>query len=81
MKKVIKALDGYKLLIGVVAAVAVRVYDQMTGAHATSFVDAILGVAGYSSATGVVDIPTITASVVVLIGAGHKLVKAKQGTL
>ena len=47
--------------------------------RATTVGDGVPGVAGPRPGTGGVDPPQVTASVVVLIGAGRKLVESKEG--
>lgn len=79
MGKVLKALDGWKLVIGVVALIGVNVYDGMTNGHAGDIVGLILTMLGWNpSATLGIDFAQAAGAVMVLIGLGHKTYKAQQ---
>jgi hypothetical protein len=79
MGKVLKALDGWKLVIGVVVLIGVKVYDGMTNGHAGDMVGLVLTMLGWnpSAALGI-DFGQAAGAVMVLVGLGHKVVKAQQ---
>lgn len=72
-----QALDGWKLLLGSAAYLGVLVYDAMANGNAASFAASVLAVLGFDPAAAGIDFPKAAASVVVVIGAGHKLWKAQ----
>lgn len=79
MGKVLKALDGWKLLLGVLALFAVQVYDQTQNGHAGDIVGAVLTVLGWMPAGfDLTLLPHAAASAVAVWGFIHKLVKAQK---
>ena len=79
MGKLLKFLDGWKLVIGVVILAAVKVYDGMNNGHAGDMVGMVLTLLGYNpSASLGIDFGQLAGAVTILIGIGHKVVKAQQ---
>lgn len=79
MRGVLKLLDGWKLLIGVVLLFFASLWDQMTGdgtGHARGIVTAVLSVFGWMPSG--FDVGQAVASAVVLIGFLDKLRKAHK---
>jgi hypothetical protein len=79
MGKVLKFLDGWKLVIGVVILTAVKVWDGMHNGHAGDMVGMILTLLGWNPSAGLgIDFGQAAGAIVILIGLGHKVVKAQQ---
>jgi len=81
MKKVLTALEGWKLTIGVVALFIVGVYDQMHGGHATTLVTGVLQALGWIPEGGEWTgdaIAKASSSAAVLLGIGGRLYKAQK---
>lgn len=79
MGKVLRFLDGWKLVIGVVILIAVKVYDGMNNGHAGDMVGLILTLIGWNpSASLGIDFGQAAGAVMVLIGLGHKVFKAQK---
>jgi hypothetical protein len=77
MGKVLRALDGWKLVIGVLLVFGVSVYDQTQNGHAGNLLGAILAVLGWAPAADwLAQIKEAGPAAVVLIGFLHKLWKA-----
>lgn len=78
MGKVLKFLDGWKLVIGVVVLIGVKVFDGLNNGHAGDIVGLILTMIGWNpSAELGIDFAQAAGAVMVLVGVGHKVVKAK----
>lgn len=79
MGKALKFLDGWKLVIGVVVLIAVKVYDGLNNGHAGDIVGLILTMLGWNpSAELGIDFAQAAGAVMILVGIGHKVVKAQQ---
>jgi hypothetical protein len=79
MGKVLKALDGWKLVIGVVLLTAVKVYDGLNNGHAGRPVEMVLTLLGWNPSADLgVDFGQAAAAVTILIGIGSKVVKAQK---
>jgi len=79
MGKLLKALDGWKLVIGVVVLIAVKVYDGLNNGHAGDIVGLVLTMLGWNpSASLGIDFAQAAGAVTVIIGIAHKVVKAQQ---
>jgi len=79
MGKVLKFLDGWKLVIGVVILIAVKVYDGMNNGHAGDMVGLILTMFGWNpSASLGIDFAQAAGAVTVVVGIAHKVYKAQQ---
>jgi hypothetical protein len=76
MKTVMKFLDGWKMVIGVVALFSVKVWDSYSGGSVGGIVESVLGALGWLP--GNVEFAPAVASAVVLIGFFGKLRKARQ---
>lgn len=79
MGKVLKFLDGWKLVIGVVVLIAVKAWDGLHNGHAGDVVGLILTMFGWNPSADLgIDFAQAAGAVMVLIGVGHKVVKAKK---
>ena len=77
LAKVLEALKGWKLIIGVLLVFGVGVYDQMANGHAGDVVGAVLTVLGWMPAADwSTMIKDAVPSMVVIIGLVGKLVTA-----
>jgi hypothetical protein len=78
MGKVLKFLDGWKLVIGVVILIAVKVWDGLHNGHAGDMAGLVLTMLGWnpSAALGI-DFAQAAGAITVLVGIGHKVVKAQ----
>jgi hypothetical protein len=78
MGKVLKFLDGWKLVIGVVILAAVKVYDGLNNGHAGDAVGLALTMFGYNPSADLgIDFAQLAGAITVVIGIGHKVVKAQ----
>jgi hypothetical protein len=79
MGKVLKFLDGWKLVIGVVALLGVKLWDAAHNGHAGDIVGAILSVLGWMPAADYsTEIARAVPGLLVIWGLVHKLIKAQQ---
>lgn len=78
MGKAWQFLSGWKLLLGAVSYMGVLVWDQLSNGHAADFAGSILAVLGFDPAAAGVDFPKAAASLVAVIGVGHKVWKAQR---
>lgn len=86
MGKILKALDGYKLLLGVALLFGAKLYDAMHNGHTGDMIGAVIAILGWTPDHGVTDdlfsmIPKLAAALGTLftvIGSFHKLYKAWQ---
>lgn len=79
MGKVLKALDGWKLVIGVVVLIGVKVYDGLTNGHAGDAVGLVLTMLGWNPGAALgIDFGQAAGAIMVLVGLGHKVVKAQR---
>jgi hypothetical protein len=76
MAKVLKALEGWKLVIGVLILAAAGVYDHYNNGSAGSIVAAVLATLGWMPQG--VDISQLTGALVVIIGIGGKVIRAQK---
>jgi hypothetical protein len=78
MGKALKALDGWKLVIGVVVLIGVKVWDGLHNGHAGDAVGLVLTMLGWNpSASLGIDFGQAAGAVMVLVGLGHKVYKAQ----
>ena len=77
MKKLLTALEGWKLLIGVVVVFGVKVYDGMSGSHYGDFAGSVLAVFGWDSPDTGAFAAEAVGPTIVLIGVIGKLWKAQ----
>jgi hypothetical protein len=79
MGKVLKFIDGWKLVIGVVALTGVKVYDGMNNGHAGDVVGMLLTLLGYNPGADLgIDFGQAAAAIMIVVGVGHKVVKAQR---
>lgn len=72
----LKALDGWKLVIGFVILLATQVYDAMSGGQTSGLALGFLQAVGWDAVAGQVNWPLLVGNVVAAAGVGHKLWKA-----
>ena len=77
MKKLLQALDGWKLLIGVVIVFGVKVYDSFKGTHYGDFTASVLAVFGWDSPDATSFATEAAGPALVLVGVIAKLWKAQ----
>lgn len=75
-KKILTALQGWKLVIGVLVVFGVKVYDGLHGTRYAGLTDVLLGVFGWTP-TGL-DPTEAVGPAIVLIGIAGKLIRAHQ---
>ena len=79
MGKVLRFLDGWKLLIGVGIIFGAKVYDQLANGHAGDIVGSVVNVLGWApEAFNGPEIAAAAGGLAAVIGFGHKLYKAQQ---
>lgn len=79
MGKVLKFLDGWKLVIAVIVMFGAGVYDQTANGHAGDIVGAVLAVLGWTTgAVGQGEITQAVASAVAIWAVVHKVIKAQR---
>lgn len=79
MGKVLRFLDGWKLVIAVIVMFGAGVYDQTQNGHAGDIVGAILTVLGWTTgAVGQGEITQAVASAVAIWAVVHKVIKAQR---
>jgi hypothetical protein len=81
MGKVLKFLDGWKLVIAVVVLFATRVYDAANNGHTGDIVGAFLAALGWAPPAGFISpeaMTTAAAGALALWGVVHKVIKATQ---
>lgn len=81
MGKVLKFLDGWKLVIAVVAMFGVSVYDQTQNGHAGDIIGAILTVLGFlptGEAFSASEIGKAASSALAVWALVHKAIKANR---
>jgi hypothetical protein len=77
--KILKFLDGWKLVIGVLVLLAVHIYDASTGSHSANLTTSILNVIGWAPGSDWLQaIGQATGAVMILVGLISKFVKAVQ---
>lgn len=70
-------LDGWKLPIGVIALLGAKTWDGLHNGHAGDVVGLLLTYFGWSPGVDV-DYAQAASAVIILLGIGHKVVKAKR---
>lgn len=79
MGRILKALDGWKLVIGVVVLIAVKTWDGLHNGHAGDAVGLILTMLGWNPSADLgIDFGQAAGAVMVLVGLAHKVVKAQK---
>lgn len=78
MKKLLTALDGYKLLLGVVIVFGVKVYDGTKGTHYGDLVGSVLSVFGWDSPDAGSFATEAVGPALVLVGVIGKVYKAQK---
>lgn len=79
MGKVLKFLDGWKLVIGVLLLTAVKVYDGLNNGHAGKPIEMVLTLLGWNPAADLgVDFGQAAAAITIIIGIGAKVAKAQK---
>jgi hypothetical protein len=76
MSKFLRALEGWKLVIGVLILAAAGVYDHYNNGSAGSIVAAVLATVGWMPSG--VDIPQLAGALVAIIGIGAKVMRAQR---
>lgn len=76
MQKALKALEGWKLVIGVLILTGAAVYDHYNNGSAGSIVAAVLATLGWMPSG--VDISQLAGAVVVIAGIGSKVWRAQK---
>ena len=82
MKKVLKALEGWKLVIGVAVIFASKVYDGMSNGHSGDIVGNVLSILGWlpgaESGFTAQSVAVAAASAMAVWGFVAKLVRAQR---
>jgi hypothetical protein len=76
MQKVLKALEGWKLVIGVVILTGAAIYDHYNNGSAGSIVAAVLATLGWMPSG--VDISQLAGALVVIVGISGKVIRAQK---
>jgi hypothetical protein len=79
MGKVLKFLDGWKVVIGVVVLTGVKVFDGLNNGHAGDIVGMVLTLLGWNpSAELGIDFGQLAGAIMIVVGIGHKVAKAQK---
>jgi hypothetical protein len=79
MGKVLKFLDGWKLVIGVVIIFGAKVYDQLANGHSGDIIGSVVSVLGWApDVTSMPEIAAAAGGLAAVIGLAHKVWKAQQ---